>query len=78
MYTRIAAVFDTRGQAETARNELMLAGFESEAIVLISSCEASDWVSDAGESVVDGYALADDMQIFFGECFSILPKMPLR
>ncbi len=80
MRNRITAVFDTRGQAEYARTELMLAGFESEALVLIGSCEAPEdvWVSDAGASAGDGYTVGDDTQNFFGECFSILPKMQHR
>ncbi|MES2165309.1 MAG: hypothetical protein V4476_29490 [Pseudomonadota bacterium] len=71
MRNRIAAVFDTHGQAEYARTELMLAGFESEALVLIRSCEAPDdaWVSDAGASVGDSYTVADDMQNFFRGMF---------
>lgn len=71
MSDRVTAVFDTHGQAEYARNELMLAGFESEALVLISSCEVPEdaWISDAGASVGDGYTVADDMQNFFRRMF---------
>jgi len=71
MSTRITVVFDIRGQAEYARNELMLAGFESEALVLISSCELPDAIlaSDAVTPADDGYTIADDMSIFFRRMF---------
>ncbi|RFP07999.1 MULTISPECIES: hypothetical protein [unclassified Duganella] len=49
----------------------MLAGFGSEALVLIRSCEAPDdaWAFDEGASAGDGYTLGDDMQNFFRRMF---------
>ncbi|MYN17119.1 hypothetical protein GTP81_10185 [Rugamonas sp. FT107W] len=69
MSNRIIAVFDTCGQAEQARHELTLAGFESEDLVLISSCEPPAGSADASAPECDGYTVADDMQNFFRRMF---------
>ena len=50
MEHRITAVFDNRDQAEYARKELLLAGFDSDALILIEGYDSSDETeaSDAG------------------------------
>jgi|SRR5471030_2562123 len=71
MERRITAVFDNRDQAEYARKELLLAGFDSDALILIEGYDSSDETeaSDAGVATGGSYTIADDTQNFFRNMF---------